>query len=96
MSAEVFDSRRRSHVAVTLLVAPEAERRLEGPVAEFAHVLPLERQSGQRRRVVEQRVWFLRTTGVLHAVGPGQGAATAGLMLLLLLLLRLRSPGLGY
>lgn len=32
------------HVAVALLVAPQAEGRLEGPVAELTHVLPLKGQ----------------------------------------------------
>lgn len=43
-------------MAVTLLVAPKTEGRLEGPVAELAHVLPLERQGRERWSMVKECV----------------------------------------
>lgn len=61
-------------MAVALLVAPQAEGCFEGAMAEFAHVLPLERQGRERGGVVEQGVWLLRTSsGVLLTVDPGYG-----------------------
>lgn len=62
------------HVAVALLMAPQTECCLEGSVAKLTHVLPLERQRGQRRCVVEECVRLVRAARILHAVGPGQRA----------------------
>lgn len=46
----------RSVSVVRLLVAPEAEGRLECPVAELTHELSFKSDGGEGGRVVEQRV----------------------------------------
>lgn len=56
------------HVIVALLVAPQTEGRLEGSVAEFAHVRSFKCQGGQRRRMVKERVGLVRATWTLRAV----------------------------
>lgn len=46
----------RSVSVVRLLVAPEAEGRLECPVAELTHELSFKSDGGEGGRMVEQRV----------------------------------------
>lgn len=62
---------------VCLFMAPETESCLESPVAEFAHVLSLEGDCGERRGVVEERVRLLRHEQLLSSTGAFRQACGA-------------------